>query len=108
MNIVLVVNLFLCVSLFSSFLKPLQVLPIVIYFSSVVSVIYYLGAMQVIIVKLAWLMQKTMATSAGESLNAAGNIFIGQVGVWLYLGLYILSHLALLLCLRVQHPHIFL
>ncbi|XP_033101662.1 solute carrier family 28 member 3-like isoform X2 [Anneissia japonica] len=55
-----------------------KVLPVVIYFSSVISVLYYLGAMQVIIKKIAWLMQNTMKTSASESLNAAGNIFVGQ------------------------------
>ncbi|PIK49129.1 putative solute carrier family 28 member 3-like [Apostichopus japonicus] len=37
-----------------------------------------LGVMQVIIKKIAWLMQKTMQTSGPESLNAAGNIFVGQ------------------------------
>ncbi|XP_071791944.1 solute carrier family 28 member 3-like isoform X3 [Asterias amurensis] len=55
-----------------------KVLPVVIYFSACISVFYYLGVMQVVIAKLAWLMQKTMHTSASESLNAAGNIFIGQ------------------------------
>ena len=35
--------------------------------------------MQVVIKKIAWLMQITMKTSGVESLNAAGNIFIGQV-----------------------------
>ncbi|XP_071941628.1 solute carrier family 28 member 3-like [Antedon mediterranea] len=55
-----------------------SVLPVVIYFSSVISVLYYLGVMQVIISKVAWLMQNTMKTSASESLNAAGNIFVGM------------------------------
>lgn len=54
------------------------VLPVVVYFSSVISVLYYLGVMQVVIKKVAWLMQFTMETTAAESLNAAGNIFIGQ------------------------------
>ncbi|XP_071826551.1 solute carrier family 28 member 3-like [Apostichopus japonicus] len=54
-----------------------KVLPVVIYFSTVISVLYYLGVMQVIIKKIAWLMQKTMQTSGPESLNAAGNIFVG-------------------------------
>ena len=40
---------------------------------------YYLGAMQFIIKKIAIVMQVLMGTTAGESLNAAGNIFIGQV-----------------------------
>ncbi|XP_030844431.1 solute carrier family 28 member 3 [Strongylocentrotus purpuratus] len=54
------------------------VLPIIIYFSSAISILYYIGAMQFVIRKLAWVMQRTMKTSASESLNAAGNIFIGQ------------------------------
>ena len=57
----------------------LQILPVVIFFSSTVSVLYYLGVMQVVIMKVAWVMQVTMKTTAGESLNSAGNIFIGQV-----------------------------
>ncbi|XP_020912178.1 solute carrier family 28 member 3 isoform X2 [Exaiptasia diaphana] len=55
-----------------------KVLPVVIFFSSFISVCYYCGLMQVIIKKVAWLMQITMKTSGVESLNAAGNIFIGQ------------------------------
>lgn len=55
-----------------------KVLPIIIFFSSVISVLYYAGVMQVVIKKIAWLMQITMKTSGVESLNAAGNIFIGQ------------------------------
>ncbi|XP_071941630.1 solute carrier family 28 member 3-like isoform X2 [Antedon mediterranea] len=55
-----------------------KLLPVVIYFSSVISILYYLGVMQVVIGKIAWVMSSTMNTSACESLNAAGNIFIGQ------------------------------
>jgi len=55
-----------------------KVLPVVIFFSAFVYMIYYLGIMQVVITKIAWLMQISMGTSAAESLNAAGNIFIGQ------------------------------
>lgn len=49
-----------------------------VFFSAVISVVYYLGIMKWVIVRIAWLMQITMKTSATESLNAAGNIFIGQ------------------------------
>ncbi|XP_015198884.2 sodium/nucleoside cotransporter 1 [Lepisosteus oculatus] len=55
-----------------------QALPIVVFFSCVMSVLYYLGLMQWLIVKIAWIMQKTMGTSATESLSVAGNIFVGQ------------------------------
>ena len=58
-----------------------QVLPIIIFFSSVISLCYYVGIMQLIIKKIAWLMQITMKTSGVESLNAAANIFVGQVYV---------------------------
>ncbi|KAF5891576.1 sodium/nucleoside cotransporter 2-like, partial [Clarias magur] len=53
-------------------------LPIVIFFSSIMSVLYYLGVMQWIIIKISWIMQVTMATSPTESLSVAGNIFVGQ------------------------------
>ena len=56
-----------------------QVLPIVIFFSTIVSMLYYLGVMQSLIKFIASGMQVLMGTTAGESLNAAGNIFIGQV-----------------------------
>ncbi|XP_072165400.1 solute carrier family 28 member 3-like [Diadema setosum] len=55
-----------------------SVLPIIIYFGSVISVLYYWGVMQVLIQKVAWLMERTMKTSGSESLNAAGNIFVGM------------------------------
>ncbi|XP_064648425.1 solute carrier family 28 member 3-like isoform X2 [Lineus longissimus] len=55
-----------------------KLLPVVVFFSTIISLLYYLGWMQVVIRKVAWVMQITMGTTAGESLNAAGNIFIGQ------------------------------
>lgn len=55
-----------------------KVLPMVIYFSSFISVMYYLGAMQWLIYRIAWLMQFTLGTSGTESMCAAGNIFVGQ------------------------------
>ena len=54
-------------------------MPVVIFFSTIVSVLYYLGAIQFVILKIAWVMQKTLGTTVAESVNAAGNIFIGQV-----------------------------
>jgi len=55
-----------------------KVLTVIVFFSSFISVLYYLGVMPLIITKIAWLMQVTMGTSAAESLSAAGNIFVGQ------------------------------
>ena len=59
----------------------LQVLPIIIFFSTTISILYHFGVMQVVIHKLALVMQVVLGTTAGESLNAAGNIFIGQVNM---------------------------
>ncbi|XP_061678015.1 sodium/nucleoside cotransporter 1 isoform X2 [Syngnathoides biaculeatus] len=55
-----------------------QALPIVVFFSSVMSVLYFLGLMQWLILKISWIMQITMGTSPTETLSVAGNIFIGQ------------------------------
>eukprot|EP00071_Canis_lupus_P019855 XP_013967925.1 sodium/nucleoside cotransporter 1 isoform X3 [Canis lupus familiaris] len=55
-----------------------QVLPIVIFFSCVMSVLYYVGLMQWVIQKISWLMQTTMGTTATETLSVAGNIFVSQ------------------------------
>nr|XP_048290911.1 sodium/nucleoside cotransporter 1 [Myodes glareolus]XP_048290912.1 sodium/nucleoside cotransporter 1 [Myodes glareolus]XP_048290913.1 sodium/nucleoside cotransporter 1 [Myodes glareolus] len=55
-----------------------QVLPIIVFFSCVMSVLYYVGLMQWVILKIAWLMQVTMGTSATETLSVAGNIFVSQ------------------------------
>ncbi|XP_069135113.1 solute carrier family 28 member 3-like [Argopecten irradians] len=56
-----------------------KILPVVIYFSSIVSVLYYLGVMQSIINGLAKLFQFTMNTTAIESFAASAHIFIGQL-----------------------------
>lgn len=55
-----------------------QILPTIIFISSSINLLFYLGVMQWFILKIAWLMQACMGTTAGESVNAAGNIFIGQ------------------------------
>lgn len=55
-----------------------NVLPTIIFFSSLMSVLYYLGVMQWVVKGLAWVMQKTLGTSGAETLSASGNIFLGQ------------------------------
>jgi CNT family concentrative nucleoside transporter len=55
-----------------------NVLPTIIFFSALMSVLYYLGVMQLIVKGLAWVMQKSLGTSGAETLSAAGNIFLGQ------------------------------
>ncbi|XP_050769546.1 solute carrier family 28 member 3 [Gymnogyps californianus] len=55
-----------------------KVLPIVVFFSTVMSMLYHLGFMQWLIGKVGWIMQIFMGTTPVESLVAAGNIFVGQ------------------------------
>ena len=60
------------------FIFVFQVLPTVIFFSTITSGLYYLGVLQVIVKGIAWVMSRTMKLSGAESLSAAGNIFLGQ------------------------------
>ncbi|CAG5123478.1 unnamed protein product, partial [Candidula unifasciata] len=55
-----------------------KVLPVIIFFSCVITMLYYLGVMQAVISKIAFVMRVTLGTTAAESLCAAGNIFVGQ------------------------------
>ncbi len=55
-----------------------HVLPIIIFFCSLMAVLYHLGVMQRLIQGAAWIMRKTMRTSGGETLSVAANIFVGQ------------------------------
>lgn len=55
-----------------------KILPTIIFFSSLMTVLYHLGIMQKIVVVVAKIMSKTMKTSGAESLSAAANIFVGQ------------------------------
>jgi CNT family concentrative nucleoside transporter len=54
------------------------VLPTIIFFSALMSVLYHLGVMQLVVKGLAFVMQRTLRTSGAETLSASGNIFLGQ------------------------------
>lgn len=60
------------------FIFAFQVLPTIIFMSSIMAVLYHLGIMQAIVNVIAKVMVKVMGTSGAESLSAAGNIFVGQ------------------------------
>ncbi len=55
-----------------------RILPTLIFFSSLISVLYHVGIMQFIVKWIARVMQKSMATSGSETLCVSGNIFVGQ------------------------------
>jgi concentrative nucleoside transporter, CNT family len=54
------------------------ILPSIIFFSSLMAILYHLGVMQRLVWVIAWVMQRTMGTSGAESLSAAANVFVGQ------------------------------
>lgn len=60
------------------FVFALRVLPVIVFFSSLIAVLYYLGIMQLVIKILGGGLQKLLGTSRTESLSATANIFVGQ------------------------------
>ena len=62
----------------SGFIFAIKVLPLVIFFSALISVLYHLGIMQAVVKFLGGGLQKFLGTSRTESISATGNIFVGQ------------------------------
>ncbi|EOI6406997.1 NupC/NupG family nucleoside CNT transporter [Yersinia enterocolitica] len=60
------------------FVFVLRVLPVIVFFSSLIAVLYYIGVMQLVIKVLGGGLQKLLGTSRTESLSATANIFVGQ------------------------------
>ena len=60
------------------FTFALQVLPIIIFVSALMALLYHLGILQRAILALAWVMQRTLRTSGPETLSSAANVFMGQ------------------------------
>ena len=60
------------------FFFAFQVLPTIIFFATLMSVLYHLGIMQKIVQGMAWVMSKLLGTSGAESLSVSANIFVGQ------------------------------
>ncbi len=55
-----------------------QILPTIIFFSALTSILFYLGIIQKIVYALAWLLTKGLKISGAEGLSTAGNIFLGM------------------------------
>ena len=66
-----------------------QVLPTVIFFSALTSVLFYLGVIQKFVKALAWALTKLLNISGAESLSVAGNIFLGQTEAPLMIKAYL-------------------
>ena len=66
-----------------------QVLPVILFFSAVTSVLYYFGVIQKIVGFLAWALRKVVDVSGAESLSLTGNIFLGQTETPLLIKAYL-------------------
>lgn len=71
------------------FIFAFQVLPTIIFFSALTSLLFYLGVIQKVVKGLAWLLTKALKISGAESLSVAGNIFLGQTEAPLLIKAYL-------------------
>ncbi|MEW7277254.1 nucleoside transporter C-terminal domain-containing protein [Aquimarina sp. 2201CG1-2-11] len=71
------------------FIFLFQVLPTIIFFSALTSVLFYLGVIQFVVRGMAWVLTKLMGISGAESLSVAGNIFLGQTEAPLMIKAYL-------------------
>src|SRR5688572_27001035 len=60
------------------YIFAVQVLPTIIFFSALSSILYYFGLLQLVVKGMAWVMTRTLKLSGPESLSTAGNVFLGQ------------------------------
>lgn len=65
------------------------ILPVIVFFSALSSVLFFLGILQKVVIAFAWLMRNTLKISGAESLAAAANIFLGQTEAPLLIKPYI-------------------
>lgn len=71
------------------FIFLFQVLPTIIFFSALTSLLFYLGVIQKVVSGMAWVLTKLLGISGAESLSVAGNIFLGQTEAPLMIKAYL-------------------
>ncbi|MEO5787710.1 MAG: nucleoside transporter C-terminal domain-containing protein [Gelidibacter sp.] len=71
------------------FIFLFQVLPTIIFFSALTSLLFYLGVIQKVVAGMAWVLTKLLKISGAESLSVAGNIFLGQTEAPLMIKAYL-------------------
>ncbi|WP_434036997.1 NupC/NupG family nucleoside CNT transporter [Formosa sp. 4Alg 33] len=71
------------------FIFVFQILPTIIFFSALTSVLFYLGVIQIVVKGMAWVLTKLLGISGAESLSVAGNIFLGQTEAPLMIKAYL-------------------
>lgn len=67
----------------------ISILPTIIFFSALTSLLFYLGVIQKVVKVFAWLLTKLLQVSGAESLSVAGNIFLGQTEAPLMIKAYL-------------------
>ncbi|GJQ28596.1 MAG: nucleoside transporter [Phycisphaerae bacterium] len=60
------------------FIFAVKVLPVIVFFASLMAVLYHLGIMPRVVAGMAWVMRRAMGVSGAEALSAAANVFVGQ------------------------------
>ena len=73
----------------TAYIFAFQVLPVILFFSAMTSILYYLGIIQKVVGFLAWALRKVVAISGAESLSLTGNIFLGQTEAPLLIKAYL-------------------
>jgi CNT family concentrative nucleoside transporter len=71
------------------FIFAFQVLPTIIFFSALTSVLFYLGIIQKLVKAFGWMLSKLLKISGAESLSVAGNVFLGQTEAPLLIKAYL-------------------
>lgn len=71
------------------FIFVFQIMPTIIFFAALTSLLFYLGIIQKIVKVLAWALTKLLGISGAESLSVAGNIFLGQTEAPLMIKAYL-------------------
>ena len=71
------------------FIFVFQILPTIIFFAALTSLLFYLGIIQKVVSAMAWVLTKILGISGAESLSVAGNIFLGQTEAPLMIKAYL-------------------
>lgn len=60
------------------FVFAVKVLPVIVFFAALMTVLYHLGLMQRVVAAVAWVLRKSLGVTGAEALSASANIFVGQ------------------------------
>ncbi len=60
------------------FVFAVRVLPVIIFFASIMAILYHLRVMQAVVACVAWVLRRTLGVTGAEATSAAANIFVGQ------------------------------